>query len=180
MLGENRQNSFFRSSSSSQDVDPMILHNNSSNRTSSPTISSTLTSLDTSAEDSPIAPVLPVVSTRLGALILKKLLSTFYTQLTKKKKSEPHLTRLFLLNMFQKFQITKINFEQYLRLHKHSDTFTTQCDATTQTDHTTIRPNPFARNKSNRPRTELEKKFLTHIGHQMKTTLLMMNFKKIP
>ena len=80
--------------------------------------------------------------------------------MTKEKKSDPHLTRLVLLNMFQIFQTTKINFEQYLKLHKHSDTFITQCDATTQTDHTTIRPRPFSRNKSNRPRTELEQKAL--------------------
>ena len=119
-----------------------------------------MTSLDTAAEDSPIAPVLPVVSTRLRALILKKPLLTFYTQLTKEKKSDPRLTRLILLNMFQKFLITKINFEQYLKLQKHFDTFTTQCDATTQTDQTTIRPKLFARNKSNRPRTGLEKKAL--------------------
>ena len=85
-----------------------------------------MTSLDTAAEDSPIAAVLPVVSTRLRALILKKHLSTFYTQLTKEKKSDPHLTRIILLNMFQTFQITKITFEQYLKIHKHSDTYTTQ------------------------------------------------------
>ena len=138
----------------------MTLRNNSSNIPSSPPISSTMTSLDTTADNSPIAPVLPIVSTRLRALILKKHLSTFYTQLTKEKKSDPHLTILILLNMFQKFQITKINFEQYLKLHKHSDTFTTQCDVTTQTDHTTIRLRPFPTNISNRPRTELEKKAL--------------------
>ena len=131
----------------------MTLHDNSSNIPSSPTISSTMTSLDTSADESPIAHVLPIVSTRLRALILEKHLSTFYTQLTKEKKSDPHLTRLILLNKFQVFQITKINFEQYLKLHKHSDTFTNQCDATTQTDHTTIRPRPYSRNKSNGPRT---------------------------
>ena len=62
--------------------------------------------------------------------------------------------------MFQIFQITKINFEQYLKLHKNSDPFTTQCDVTTPTDHTTIRPRPFPRNISIRPRTELEKKAL--------------------
>ena len=119
-----------------------------------------MTSLDTSADDSPIAPVLPIASTRLRSLILKKRLSTFYTQLPNEKKTDPHLTRLIFLNMFQIFQITKIIFEQYLKLHKHSDTFTTQCDVTTQTEHTTIRPRPLPRSKSNRPRTELEKKAL--------------------
>ena len=63
--------------------------------------------------------------------------------------------------MFQIFQVTKINFEQYLKIHKHSDIFTTQCDGTTQTECTTIRPKPFSRTLSNRSRTELEKKNLT-------------------
>ena len=138
----------------------MTLHNNSPKILSSPPISPKMTSLDTSADDSPIAPVLPIASTRLRSLILKKHLSTFYTKLTKEKKTDPHLTRLIFLNMFQIFQITKINFEQYLKLHKHSDTFTTRCDVTTQTDHTTIRPRPFPRNNSNRPRTELVKNAL--------------------
>ena len=34
---------------------------------------------------------------------------------------------------------------------------TYKCDQMTQTDHTTIKPKPFARNLSNRSRTELEK-----------------------
>ena len=62
--------------------------------------------------------------------------------------------------MNQIFQITKLNFEQYLKIHKHQDTFTTQCDVSTQTEHTTIRPKPFSRNTSNRQRTELEKENL--------------------
>ena len=62
--------------------------------------------------------------------------------------------------MFQIFQITKINFKHHLKFHKHSDTFTTQYDVTTQSDHTTIRPRSFPRNNSNRPRTELVKNAL--------------------
>ena len=111
--------------------------------------------------DSPIAPLLSVPSTRLQSLILKKHITTFYTQLTKEKRADPHLTRLILLNMFQIFQVTKINFEQYLKIHKHSDTYTTQCDATTQTEYNTIRPKPFSRTLSNRSCTELEKQNLT-------------------
>ena len=45
-------------------------------------------------------------------------------------------------------------------MHKHTDTFTTQFDVSTQTEHTTVRPNPFPRTTSNRQRTELEKKAL--------------------
>ena len=67
-------------------------------------------------------------------------MSTLYTQLTKKKKADPHLTRMILLNMFQIFQINKINFEHYLKLHKHPDTFIQKCNATTQTEYITIRP----------------------------------------
>ena len=85
-----------------------------------------MTTLDTAVEDSPIAPLLSVPSTRLRSLILKNHLPTFYTQPTKEKRAEPHLTRLIILNMFQIFQVTKINFEQYLKIHEHSDTFTTQ------------------------------------------------------
>ena len=62
--------------------------------------------------------------------------------------------------MFQIFQINKINFEQYLELHKHPDTFIQKCDATTQTDYTTIRPKPFLKNLSKRMRTPLEKENL--------------------
>ena len=62
--------------------------------------------------------------------------------------------------MFQIFQINKINFEQYLRLPNHPDKFIQKSDATTQTDYTTIRPKPFARNLSKRMRTPLEKKDL--------------------
>ena len=67
---------------------------------------------------------------------------------------------MILLNMFQIFQINKINFEQYLKLHKHPDTFIQNCDATTQTDYATIRPKLFLKNLSNRSRTPLEEKNL--------------------
>ena len=63
-------------------------------------------------------------------------------------------------NVFQIFQISKINFEQYLKLHNNPDTFTQKSDATTQTAYTTIRPTPSPRNLSNRMRTPLEKKDL--------------------
>ena len=45
-------------------------------------------------------------------------------------------------------------------MHKHPDTFIQNCDATTQTVYTTIRPKPFLKNQSNRMRTPLEKKNL--------------------
>ena len=67
---------------------------------------------------------------------------------------------MILLNMSQVFQINKIIFEQYLKLHKHPDTFTEKCDATTQTEHTTIKPKPYSRYITNRCSTELEKKDL--------------------
>ena len=111
-----------------------------------------MTSQDTSVVE------LPIASTRLRSLILKKHLSTLYTQRTQEKKADPILTRMILFNVFQIFQINKINFEQYLKSHNHSDTFTQKSDATTQTDYTTIGPKPFPRNLSNRMRTTLEKK----------------------
>ena len=113
-----------------------------------------MTSSDTSIVE------LPIASTRLRSLILKKHMSTLYTQITQEKKADPQLTRMILLNMFQTFQINKINFEQYLKLHEHPDSFIHKCDATTQTDYTTIRPNLFLKNLSNRRRTSLEKQKL--------------------
>ena len=99
-----------------------------------------MTSQDTSVVQFPIA------STRLRSLILKKHISTLYTQLTQEKKADPFLTRMILFNVFQIFQKkNKINFEQYLKLHNHPDTFTQKSDATTQTDYTTIRAKPFLR-----------------------------------
>ena len=102
----------------------------------------------------------PIASTRRRSLILKKHISTLYTQLTQEKKADPILTRMILFNMFQIFQINKINFEQYLKLHNHSDNFIQKCDVMTQTDFTTFRPKTFLRNLSNRMRTPLEKKNL--------------------
>ena len=93
-----------------------------------------MTSQDTSVVEFPIA------STLIRSLILKKHISTLYTRLTQEKKADPILTRMILSNMFQIFQINKINFEQYLELHNHPDQFIQKCDATTQTDYTTIRP----------------------------------------
>ena len=113
-----------------------------------------MTSQETSVVEFPIA------STRLRSLILKKHMSTLYTQLTQEKKADPHLTKMIHLNTFQIFRINKINFEQYLKLHKHPDTFIQKCNATIQTDYTTIRPKPFFKNLSNRMRTPLEKKDL--------------------
>ena len=110
-----------------------------------------MTSQDTSVVE------FPIVSTRLRSLILRKHISTLYTQLTQENKADPILPRMILFKMFQIFQINKINFEQYLKLHKHHDTFIQKCDATTQTDYTTIRPKPFLKNLSNRMRTPLEK-----------------------
>ena len=131
-----------------------------------------MTSQDTSVSEFPIA------STRLRSLILKNHISTSYTQLTQEKKADPILTRMILFKMFQIFQINKINFEQYLKLHKHPDIFIQKCDATTQTDYTTIRPKPFLKNlSSNRMRTPLEKKISYTFGHRMIFIPPMMNFK---
>ena len=62
--------------------------------------------------------------------------------------------------MFQIFQITRINFDQYLHIHKHPDTYSTQKDATTQREHTTIKPKRLVRTRSNRMRSEMEKRRL--------------------
>ena len=102
----------------------------------------------------------PIASTRLRSLILKKHMSTLYSQLTQEKKADPHLTRMILLNMFQIFRINKKNFAQYLKLHKHSDIFFQNCDAITQTDYTTIPKKPTFKNLTNRMCTPLEKKNL--------------------
>ena len=90
----------------------------------------------TSSHDTSIVDF-PIASTRLRSLILKKHMSTLYTQIT--QEADPHLTRMILLNMFQIFQISKTNFAQYLKLHKHHpDTSIQKCDAMTQTDYTTF------------------------------------------
>ena len=77
--------------------------------------------------------------------------------MSQENKADPHLTKMILFNIFQNFQTNKINFQQYLILHNHPDTFIHKCDATTQTDYTTIRLEPFSKNLSNRTRTSLEK-----------------------
>ena len=80
-----------------------------------------------------------------------------YTQMTQQNKADPHLTKMILFNIFQIFQMNKINFQQYVILHNHPDTFIHKCDATTQTEYTTIRLKAFSRNLSNRTRASLEK-----------------------
>ena len=102
----------------------------------------------------------PIASIRLRTLILKKHLSTLYTQVTQAEKVDPIFTRMILLNMFQMFQINKLNFRQYLHLHNHPDTFAYKCNVMTQTDHTTIRPKPIPRSPFNKLRTSSEKQNL--------------------
>ena len=80
--------------------------------------------------------------------------------MTQENKADTHLTKMILFNIFQIFQMNKINFQQYLILHNQSDTFIHKCDATTQTDYTTIRPKAFSKHLSNRTRTPLEKEKL--------------------
>ena len=86
----------------------------------------------------------PIAFCRLRSLILKKHMSTLYTQLTKEKKADPILTRMILSKMFQIFQIHKLNFTRYLNLHNHPDTFLQKCDVMTRTSHTP----PFDRSHS--------------------------------
>ena len=119
-----------------------------------------MTTIHSGDTDFPIAPFLSISSARLRSLILKKHLTTLNAQLKTDKKTDPHLTRMILLNMFQIFQITRINFDQYLNIHKHPDTFSIQRDATTQTEHTTIKPRRLVRNLTNRIRSEMEKQRL--------------------
>ena len=63
--------------------------------------------------------------------------------MTQENKADPQLMKMILFKIFQIFQINKINFQQYLILHNHPDTFIHKCDDTTQTDYATIRPKPF-------------------------------------
>ena len=119
-----------------------------------------MTTIHSGDIDCPIAPFLSISSARLRSLILKKHLTTLNAQLRTDKKADPHLTKMILLNMFQIFQITRINFDQYLHIHKHPDTHSTQKDATTQTEHTTIKPKRLVRTLSNRMRSEMEKQRL--------------------
>ena len=119
-----------------------------------------MTTLHSGDSDCPIAPFLSIPSARLRSLILKKHLTTLNAQLKTNQKADPHLTRMTLLNMFQIFQITRINFDQCLQIHKHPDTYSTQRDATTQTELTTIKPKHLSRNLFNRMRSEMEKQNL--------------------
>ena len=119
-----------------------------------------MTTIHSGDIDCPIAPFLSISSARLRSLILKKHLTTLNAQLRREKKADPHLTRMILLNMFQIFQITRINFDQYLHIHKHPDTYSNQKDATTQTEHTNIKPKRLLRTLSNRMRSEMEKQRL--------------------
>ena len=83
--------------------------------------------------------------------------------MTQENKADPQLTKMILFNIFQTFQtfqINKINFQQYLILHNHPDTFIHKCHATTQTNLSTVRPKAFSKNLSNRTRTPLEKEKL--------------------
>ena len=119
-----------------------------------------MTTIHSGDTDCSIAPFLSISSARIQSLILKKHLTTLNAQLKTDKKADPHLTRMILLNMFQIFQITRVNFDQNLNIHKHPDTYSTQRDATTQTEHTTIKPKRFLRNLTNRIRSEMEKRSL--------------------
>ena len=119
-----------------------------------------MTTLHSGDIDCPIAPFLSISSARLPSLILKKHLTTLNVQLKTNQKADPQLTRLILLKMFQIFQITRINFDQYLQILKHPDTYSTQRDVTTQTEHTTIKSKHLLRNPSNRMRSEMEKQNL--------------------
>ena len=120
-----------------------------------------MTTIHSGDIDCPIAPFLSISSARLRSLILKKHLTTLNAQLRTDKKADPHLRRMILLNMFQIFQITRINFDQYLHIHKHPDTYSTQRDATAQTEHTINKPKRLVRNLSNRMRSEMEKQCLS-------------------
>ena len=85
-----------------------------------------MTTLHSGDIDCPTAPLLSIPSARLRSLTLKKHLTTSNAQLKTDQKADPHLIRMILLNMFQIFQITRINFDQYLQIHKHPDTYSTQ------------------------------------------------------
>ena len=119
-----------------------------------------MTTLHSGDIDCPTAPLLSIPSAQLRSLILKKHLTTLNAQLKTDKKADPHLTRMILLNMFQIFQITRINFDHKHQIHKHPDTYSTQRDGTTRTEHTTIKPKPLLRNLSKRMRSEMEKQDL--------------------
>ena len=99
-------------------------------------------------------------STRLRTLILKRHMTSLYSQLTKEKTADPNLTRMTFMNKFQIFQIQTINFKQDFDISNHPDVHTYKKDAMTQTEHNTIRPIPVFRNASNRMRSSVEKRNL--------------------
>ena len=138
-----------------------------------------MTTIHSGDIDCPIAPFLSISSARLRSLILKKHLTTLNAQLRTDKKADPHLTRMILLNMFQIFQITRINFDQYLHIHKHPDTYSTQKDATTQTEHTTIKPKRLVRLYPIECVPKWKNNVSILIGPQMTTMTLTKTFKKI-
>ena len=70
-----------------------------------------MTTLHSGDIDCPKAPLLSIPSARLRSLILKKHLTTLNAQLKTNQKADLHFTRMILLNMFQMFQITRMNFE---------------------------------------------------------------------
>ena len=100
--------------------------------------------------------------------------------MTQENKEDPQPTKMILFNIFQIFRINKINFQQYLILHNHPDTFIHKCDATTQTDYTTIRPKASSKNSPIEPVPHWKKKNSYLTGHRMTMILPMTNFKKIP
>ena len=103
---------------------------------------------------------LPIDSTRLRSLIVKKtFIHVIYTDDTR-GKGRSTTNENDSLQHIPNIPRNKINFQQYLILHNHPDIFIHKCDATTQTDYTTIRPKSFSKNLSNRTRTLLEKEKL--------------------
>ena len=139
-----------------------------------------MTTLHSGDSDCPIAPFLSIPSARLRSLILKKHLTTLNAQLKTNQKADPHLTRMTLLNMFQIFQITRINFDQCLQIHKHPDTYSTQRDATTQTELTTIKPKHLSQNLFNRMRSEMEKQNLNSYWPSDNNDDTDEEFQKVP
>ena len=75
----------------------MPLHNDKSSKDIH--FNSSITTMMTSSHDTSKV-VFPIASTRPRSLILMKHMSTLYTQLTQEKKADPHLTRMFLLNVY--------------------------------------------------------------------------------
>ena len=101
---------------------------------------------------------LPIASTRLRSLILQKtFIHVIYTNDPRKQGRSTTNEDDFLQYIPNLPKKNKIKFQQNLVLHNHPDTFIHKCDATYQTEYTTIRPKTFSKNLSNRTRTSLEK-----------------------